>query len=97
MTTIPYGALNVAADPKPFIDEAAPLPANVVTAPSGVMCRNRLFPPSAAITFPAGSIATELREQNLAATPRPSTKPVHILLAPASVVTTPKGVTIRMR
>ena len=54
VTARPCGILNVAAVPKPFIDEATPLPANVVTSPEGVMRRKRWFPPSAKITFSDG-------------------------------------------
>ncbi len=60
VTAMPRGRLKVAAVPKPFTDEATSPPAKVVTSPSGVMRRNRLFSLSATITFPDVSIATDL-------------------------------------
>ena len=95
VTAIPCGELNVVAVPKLFSDEATPLPAKVVTAPSGVMRRNRLFVPSVTSTFPAGSIATDFGAKNAAAMPFPL---MNVPTPdPASVVTTPKGVTKRIR
>ncbi len=95
VTAIPNGRLKVAAVPKPLIDEATPLPAKVVTSPEGDMRRNRLFPPSATRTFPAGSIVTVLRVLKAAALPVPS---CHVAAPdPASVVTLPERVTIRTR
>ena len=87
--------MNVAAFPKPFIDEATPLPAKLVTTPEGVMRRNRLFPPSATITFLDVSIATDTGLLNAAALPVPS---CHAAVPdPASVVTTPERVINLMR
>ena len=53
VTATPHGTLNEAVVPKPFKDEAALLPAKVVTIPELVTRRNRLFPASAMIKFPA--------------------------------------------
>jgi hypothetical protein len=95
VTARPCGILKVAAVPKPFIDDATPLPAKVVTTPEGVMRRNRLFTPSTTITFPTKSIATDLGPLNAAVMPFPS---VHAAIPdPASVVTTPERVTTRIR
>ena len=70
----------------------APDPA--VTTPAGVTFRIALLLPSATYTLPALSTVTAVRPLNLAAVPVPSALP-EVPFRPASVVTTPAGVTLR--
>jgi hypothetical protein len=72
-----------------------PLPASVVTTPPGVTLRMRLLPQSATITLPLLSTATPQGVMNEAPVPVPSANANDPF--PASVVTTPPGVTLRMR
>jgi hypothetical protein len=98
MTTTPLdgtsatdeGALNAATERlAPSENEATPVPAIVVTAPSFVNFRIRLFEPSARMKSPFLSVAIPWGEENRAAAPRPSINP---LLPPASVETEAKFV-----
>ena len=96
ITAIPCGLLKLAAEPVPSAKAALPLPASVVTTPRGVTSRMRLFHVSATTMMPLeGSTTTPFGPLNLAAAPVPSAKVA--LPLPASVVTTPRGVTSLMR
>ena len=80
--------------PIPSTETLKPEPANVDTAPSGVTKRTRLLPPSVTIAFPKPSMRITRRGKNCATVPNPSRQP-HIR-EPASVVTTPARVTMRI-
>ena len=71
------------------------MPASVVTAPAGVICRIVLLLVSATYTVPAVLTATPRGELNRAALPVPSVLPV-FPARPANVVTTPLGVIFRI-
>ena len=79
----------------PSAKAAAPLPANVVTTPPAAILRMRLFPESPMKTFPAVSTATPRGALKEAPVPVPSANAADPL--PARVLTTPPGVTLRMR
>ena len=95
-TATPQGPHSDAPVPVPSANAAEPLPASVLTTPPGVTLRMRLFDESPTITLPLESKATPKGLLNLAAVPVPSDAPDTPPL-PASVVTTPKGVTLRIR
>src|SRR6185437_2738680 len=69
-------------------------PARVVTKPAGVILRIALLNSSPTYTLPAGSTATPSGLSNDAALPVPSALPS--APDPASVVTTPAGVILRI-
>ena len=89
--TIP---LKLALVPIPSANVAVPLPASVVTL-SDVILRMQLLPLSATYTFPTESTATVLGLLNVALVPAPSANVVPPF--PATVVTTPSGVILRIR
>ena len=94
-TVTAVGALKDAAEPTPLAPPGSAAPASVDTTPAGEMIRRRLLPRSATSTLPPSVTATPYGELKAAAVPSPSAKlgaPV-----PAIVVTTPAGVTRRMR
>ena len=93
-TVRPVGVLNAAAAPVPFVNAATPEPARVVTTPAGVTLRILLLPESATKTLPEPSMATPHGRKNDAAAPVASVLPCKP--DPASVVTTPAGVTLRI-
>ena len=73
-------------------------PASVVTTPRGVILRIRLFPESTTYTSPEASTEMPLGLLNVALVPRPSVLPALVLPSPpASVVTAPLGVILRIR
>lgn len=91
-TQTPEGAWNAALVPIPSVAPAAAPPASVNTSPAGVTRRAMLLPWSATTTLPLRSKATPrapLKEVG------PSTKAP--APPPTRVVTTPAGVTLRMR
>ena len=94
-TAAPEGERKLASVPFPSEKEALPLPASVVTFPLGVILRMRLFPVSATYTVPFPSTATPEGQRKLASVPFPSEKLE--LPLPASVVTFPLAVILRMR
>jgi hypothetical protein len=94
-TATPAGQLNEAPAPVPSANVADPLPASVVTTPPGVSLRMRWLFLSATMTLPLLSTATPEGSMNKAPAPAPSENPYDP--PPASVVTTPPGVTLRMR
>ena len=83
-TATPAGSLKAALALAPSAHAAAPLPATVLTTPSGVTRRTRLTPPSATIKLLALSMAMRMSPWNAAAVPSPSTHARAPL--PASVV-----------
>lgn len=85
-TAIPIGLLKVAALPVPSARPAAPLPASVVTVPSGVIFLMRLLPWSATYKLSLALIARPLGLLNRAFVPFPSAKPY---VPPAKVVVVP--------
>mmetsp|Transcript_45692 Transcript_45692/g.73680 ORF Transcript_45692/g.73680 Transcript_45692/m.73680 type:complete len:209 (+) Transcript_45692:852-1478(+) len=91
---MPKGALNRAEEPSPSAKPLSPLPATVVTAPAGETLRMVLLLKSATSNHPCLSIDTPKGCEKRAATPRPSAKPACPL--PATVVTIPVRVTLRM-
>src|SRR5215831_16058982 len=92
----PAGPENAAAAPLPSaLPETPAVPASVVTTPAGVILRIVLFPGSATYKFPAVSVATPAGPENAAAAPLPSALP-KTPAVPASVVTTPAGVILRI-
>ena len=91
----PEGLENEALIPAPSAYAKEPLPAIVDTAPPGVTLRMRLLSRSATMTLPLKSKATLKGLLKDAAVPVPSAYPYEPL--PASVLTTPPGVTTRMR
>jgi hypothetical protein len=99
---MPTGSLNSALLPMPFDDPlvtpSVPPPANVVTAPPGVIVRILLFPESETMTLPFAKNATPWGLKKPALLPTPLVDPDVMPFAPppASVVTTPTGVTTRM-
>ena len=96
VTATLFGPLKLAAVPVPSAYALLPLPASVVTTPSGVTSLTRWAPSSATtITLLDGITATPLMPLKLAAVPRPSANVERPL--PASVVTMPRGVMSRMR
>src|SRR6185437_732634 len=68
---IPAGPLNEAAVPTPLAEPAVPVPAMVVTTPSGVILRIRLLPLSATYTFPMPSTVSACGWLKDAAAPVP--------------------------
>jgi hypothetical protein len=94
-TATPLGLKNAAPVPLPSANAFVLLPARVVTTPPGDTLRMRLFAESATITLPLASMATPVGSLNAAPTPVPSANAYDPL--PASVVTTPPGVTLRIR
>ena len=106
ITSTPHGPLKLAAVPVPSANAWLPLPASVVTTPRGVTSRMRKLPYSATTITPVeGITATPDGHLKVAAVPVPSAKPpiqfpdwsTPLLELPASVVTTPRGVTSRTR
>ena len=96
ITATPTGAQNVAAVPVPSANAVLPLPASVVATPRGVTSRMRWLPKSATtITPDDGMTEIPVGAAKAAAAPVPSAKVWPPL--PASVVTTPRGVTNLMR
>jgi hypothetical protein len=94
-TATPRGILNCAFVPEASKDPAVDCPAIVVTTPPGVTLRMRLLLESATITLPLASTATPEGLKNRALAPVASKNPA--VDCPARVVTTPPGVTLRMR
>ena len=95
-TATPSGRSKLAAGPVASALPTTPaVPASVVTTPAGVILRIVLFPSSATYTFPALSTAAPNGSLKLAAAPVPSALPVTPAV-PASVVTTPVEVTLRI-
>ena len=86
--------VSVALVPVPSLEPDVVLPANVVTTPAEVILRTQLFPPSATYTFPSESSITPRGNLKLALAPVPSANIGDPL--PAKVVTTPKGVILRI-
>ena len=97
ITATPLGFLKLAAAPTPSAKAALPLPASVVTTPSEIVTSRILWLNSSATTIKLleGITATPVGLLKLAAAPMPSAKAP--LPLPASVVTTPRGVTMRIR
>jgi len=96
ITATPIGLRNDAAVPMPSKNVELPLPASVVTAPRGVTSRMRWLSVSATTITPLDGItATPDGLLNLAVVPVPSAEAA--LPLPASVATTPRGVTRRMQ
>ncbi len=91
-TATPIMPPNKASAPVPSAKPNT-LPASVLTTPPGVTLRIRMLAPT--ITLPLASTATPLGSENEAPLPTPLVD-VRIPL-PASVVTTPPGVTLRIR
>jgi hypothetical protein len=73
--TRPRGSEKAAFVPTPFENAATPLPASVVTAPTGDMTRIALLPESETYTTPCVSSATARGELKAAFVPIASTKP----------------------
>ena len=94
-TAMVLGDLNDAAVPTPSVIPALPPPAIVVTMPAGVALRIRCENESGQIRLSAASTVMPLGWFNTADVPAPSAQPAAPL--PAIVVTTPVGVTRRMR
>ena len=94
LTATPVGQLNEAPVPAPS-ENPTTLPASVLTTPPGVTLQMRLLPESATMTFPPASTATPQGLAKEAAAPVPSANANKPL--PASVLTVPLGVTLRMR
>ena len=100
-TAIPLGLLKLAAAPVPSCPIGSPPiapPASVVTTPAGVILRILLFIVSATKTVPYWSTAMPWGLLKLAAVPVPSW-PIPApppMPPPASVVTTPLGVILRI-
>ena len=80
--------------PVPSAYPYEPLPASVLTTPPGVTLRMRWLLVSATTMLPLGSRATPEGLLKDAPVPVPSANPCQF---PASDVTTPRGVTTRMR
>ena len=96
ITTTPCGVLKLAAAPEPSANTPLPLPTSVVTIPMGVTSLMRWLSYSVTTTTPLeGITAIPSGLRKLAAAPMPSANAA--LPLPASVVTTPRGVTRRMR
>ena len=94
------GLSKKAAPPMPSADAGAPhevdpLPASELTTPPGVTKRMRRLLVSATSKLPIESKARPPGELNEAPVPVPSPNPCPPL--PASVLTTPSGVTLRRR
>jgi hypothetical protein len=98
------GPSNKAAEPTPSAYDAqhshpqppwTQLPTKVVTTPLGVTLRMRRLTVSATTTVPLASTATSLGREKEAPVPVPSANASAPL--PASVLTTPPGVTLRTR
>ena len=94
-TAMPIGKLNIAFVPVPSAKSGSPFPASVDTIPPGVTLRMRWPPVSPTKTLPLESTATPRGRQNEAAVPAPSANAPGP--PPASVLTTPPGVTFLMR
>ena len=92
------GKCKLAEAPGPSCTPLCPFPAQVLTSPSGVTSRNRMFQESATSRFPFGSIAIPIGRQKRDALPLPSANPCASAPAipPASVETAPRRMT-RMR
>ena len=93
-TAMPIGRLKDALVIAPSANAAEPPPASVVTTPVEDTLRMRLLPVSATNTLPALSTAIPSGLLNVAAEAFPLADPPTPL--PATVVTTPAEVTIRM-
>ena len=88
------GAAKSAVMPTPSAQAGAPLPAKVVTTVAGVIFLMKLA--AATNTFPTPSTAIPYGRSKVAVVvPTPSAEP--LLPVPASVVTAPVGVILRMR
>src|SRR5439155_322489 len=94
-TATPEGRLNRAALPVPSSLPSSYHPASFVTTPADVTSRIFLLSLSATKTFPALSTPTPQGRSNRAALPVPPPLP-RFTASPASVVTTPAGVTFRI-
>ena len=81
--------------PTPSAAPTAPLPASVLTTPPGVTRRTQLLPESPTIALPLASTAMPWGSLKEALAPAPLANAAAPL--PASVDTTPAGVTRRMR
>ena len=90
----PCSILNDALVPVSSVFPYEPLPAKVVTTPSGVILRILKLLESATYTFPLESTAIPRGVLNLAFVPVPVIFPCEL---PARVVTTPAGVILRIR
>ncbi len=93
-TAKPVNPRKDALVPTPSLNELNPLPASVLTTPSGVTLRTRRLLPSPTSTLPLASTATLDGELKEASVPVPSANAPTPL--PASVVTTPPGETLRI-
>ena len=95
-TATPMGTLKRAAAPVPSALPPLPaVPASVVTTPAGVILRMVELFVSATYTAPAASTATPNGLLKRAPAPVPSALPL-LAAVPASVLTTPAGVILRM-
>jgi hypothetical protein len=94
-TTKPVGALKLAKVPIPSAKVAAPLPAIVLTDPTGFTLRIRLFVVSAINKFPSTSTAIPLGLLNFATLAAPLTNPTNPL--PENDDTVPFGKIFLMR
>ena len=94
-TSTPRGLLKEAAAPTPSRYAANPLPASVLTKPPGVIFLIQLLPASATKMLPLAPTATPRGLSKEATAPVPSANAADPL--PASVLTTPPDVILRMR
>jgi hypothetical protein len=94
-TATPEGLKKEAATPAPSANAPTPLPASVLTTPPGVTARTRWLFVSATNKVPPEPTATPEGEKKEAPVPVPSANAGDPL--PASVLTTPPGVTARTR
>src|SRR4051812_4347658 len=93
---MPLGKLNLATLPTPSaLPEENAAPANVVTTPPGMILRIVLLLESATYSVPVVSTVIPEGLANRAALPVPSTWP-ELPATPASVLTTPAGVIVRI-
>ncbi len=90
----PTGQLKIAAVPVPSAKAPAPLPARVVTTPPGETFRTRLLPQSPTTTLPPASMPTPEGQLKEADSPSPLANAIDPL--PASELTAPEGVTLRI-
>ena len=95
-TVIRAGDRNEAAVPTPSrLTQRPAIPAQVLTTPAGVILRIVQLPPSTTYSSPPLPTATPRGARNRAAPRTPSSLP-NIPARPASVLTTPSGVVVRM-
>jgi len=84
---VAYGIFIAAYVPNPLVVAATPVPAIVLTTPTGVTMRIKWAAPSATITFPFESIETAVGDAKEAYEPRPLV--LALTLLPAKVTTVP--------